>query len=78
MAEEGRRLKIPIGTDDFKELREVGFYFVDKTELISDITWIAARCSSSQDPDVSANPSISPCSMRSSISNTKETIGSKD
>ncbi len=26
--------KLPIGIDDFKELREEGFYYVDKTELI--------------------------------------------
>ncbi len=28
---------IPIGEEDFKELRQSGFYFVDKSELISDI-----------------------------------------
>ena len=28
---------IPIGVDDFGKLREGGFYYVDKTELISDI-----------------------------------------
>ena len=37
MAEEWKRLRIPKGRDDFKELREEGFYFVDKSELISDI-----------------------------------------
>ena len=36
--EEGmKRMKIPIGLDDFKEVRENGYYFVDKSELISDI-----------------------------------------
>ncbi len=37
MAEEWRRLGIPEGRDDFKELRDGGFYFIDKSELISDI-----------------------------------------
>ncbi len=30
-------LTIPIGVDDFKEVRGEGYYFVDKSELISDI-----------------------------------------
>ena len=34
---EGERLMIPIGVYDFDELREGGFYYVDKSELISDI-----------------------------------------
>ena len=29
--------KLPIGLSDFKELRERGYYFVDKTELIAEI-----------------------------------------
>ena len=37
MAEEWKRLRIPKGRDDFKELREDGYYFVDKSELISDL-----------------------------------------
>ena len=37
MAEDGKRLAIPTGVDDFKELRGDGYYFVDKSELISDI-----------------------------------------
>ena len=37
MAEEWRRMGIPEGRDDFKELRDKGFYYVDKSELISDI-----------------------------------------
>ncbi len=32
-----KTLMIPIGEEDFKELRQSGFYFVDKSELISDI-----------------------------------------
>ncbi len=36
--EEGmKRLKIPIGLDDFKEVREKKYYFADKSEPISDI-----------------------------------------
>ena len=42
MAENGERLAIPKGIDDFKEVRENGYYFVDKSELISDI--IESRC----------------------------------
>ncbi|MGN1045435.1 MAG: AAA family ATPase, partial [Candidatus Methanomethylophilaceae archaeon] len=36
---EGKGVKkwIPIGVDDFKEVRNEGYYFVDKSELISDI-----------------------------------------
>ena len=37
MAETGGRLAVPIGVDDFKEIRENGYYYVDKSELISDI-----------------------------------------
>ncbi len=37
MAEGEQKLKLPIGFDDFKEVRENGYYFVDKSELISDI-----------------------------------------
>lgn len=37
MAEGGERLAIPIGVKDFKEIRDDGYYFVDKSELISDI-----------------------------------------
>ena len=33
----GNRLAIPIGVDSFREIREDGYYFVDKSELISDI-----------------------------------------
>ncbi len=34
---ERKKLDIPKGVDDFKELRGDGYYFVDKSELISDI-----------------------------------------
>ena len=37
MAEGRKRLEILTGTSDFKELRDDGFYFVDKSELISDL-----------------------------------------
>ncbi len=37
MTGDEERLALPIGVDDFKEVRENGYYFVDKTELISDI-----------------------------------------
>ncbi len=37
MVEGGERLVIPIGVKDFKEIRDDGYYFVDKSELISDI-----------------------------------------
>ena len=30
-------LAIPSGVDDFREIREGGYYFVDKSELVSDI-----------------------------------------
>ena len=37
MAGETRFKAIPIGIDDFKEVRQGNYYFVDKSELISDI-----------------------------------------
>ena len=37
MKEEGRLLAIPSGVDDFREIREGRYYFVDKSELVSDI-----------------------------------------
>ncbi|WP_400209230.1 AAA family ATPase [Methanomethylophilus alvi] len=37
MKEEGRLLAIPGGVDDFRKIREGGYYFVDKSELVSDI-----------------------------------------
>ena len=37
MQGEAKRRAIPIGVDDFKKVREENYYFVDKSELISDI-----------------------------------------
>ena len=37
MQGEVKRRAIPIGVDDFKKVREENYYFVDKSELISDI-----------------------------------------
>ena len=37
MKGEGRLLAIPSGVDDFRKIREGGYYFVDKSELVSDI-----------------------------------------
>ncbi len=37
MKGEGRLLAIPSGVDDFREIREGEYYFVDKSELVSDI-----------------------------------------
>lgn len=31
------RLKLPVGIDDFKKIREAGFYYVDKTKLIEQL-----------------------------------------
>ena len=30
-------LKLPVGIDDFKKIREAGFYYVDKTKLIEQL-----------------------------------------
>lgn len=30
----GERIKLPVGIDDFKKLRQEKFYYVDKTALI--------------------------------------------
>ena len=32
-----RTLKLPVGIDDFKKIREAGFYYVDKTKLIEQL-----------------------------------------
>ena len=37
MQGKAKRRAIPIGVDDFKKVREENYYFVDKSELISDI-----------------------------------------
>lgn len=31
------RLKLPVGIENFEEIRKEGFYYVDKTKLIEDI-----------------------------------------
>ena len=33
----GNTLKLPVGIDDFKKLREAGFYYIDKTGLIQQL-----------------------------------------
>ena len=33
----GDKLKLPVGIDDFKKIREAGFYYVDKTKLIEQL-----------------------------------------
>ena len=33
----GSGLKLPVGIDDFKKLREAGFYYIDKTGLIQQL-----------------------------------------
>ena len=30
-------LKLPVGIEDFKEIRQQGFYYIDKTKLIERI-----------------------------------------
>ena len=30
-------VKLPIGIEDFEEIRTEGFYYVDKTEMITDL-----------------------------------------
>ena len=38
-------LKLPVGIDDFKKIREAGFYYVDKTKLIEQLLqgWAPGR-----------------------------------
>ena len=31
------KLKLPVGIENFEEIRTKGFYYVDKTELIRDL-----------------------------------------
>ena len=33
----GENVKLPIGIEDFKEIRTEGFYYVDKTALIEQL-----------------------------------------
>ena len=30
----GRKIKLPVGIEDFKEIRQEEFYYIDKTRLI--------------------------------------------
>lgn len=30
-------LKLPVGIDDFRKIRECGFYYVDKTKLVEQL-----------------------------------------
>jgi hypothetical protein len=30
-------VKLPVGIEDFREIREAGFYYVDKTKLIEQL-----------------------------------------
>ena len=30
-------LKLPVGIEDFAEIRQVGFYYIDKTKLIEQL-----------------------------------------
>lgn len=30
-------LKLPVGNEDFKEIRQQGFYYIDKTRLIEQL-----------------------------------------
>lgn len=32
-----RRLKLPVGIEDFQEIRKAGFYYIDKTRLIEQL-----------------------------------------
>ena len=36
MSDDEKKMPLPIGIDDFKKLRDGGYYYVDKTELIHD------------------------------------------
>ena len=33
----GTSLKLPVGIEDFQEIRRLGFYYVDKTQLIEQL-----------------------------------------
>ena len=37
MSDDEKKMPLPIGIDDFKKLRDGGYYYVDKTELIRDL-----------------------------------------
>lgn len=34
---DGNKLKLPVGIENFKEIRTEGFYYIDKTTLIADL-----------------------------------------
>ena len=31
------QLKLPVGIEDFREIRQLGFYYIDKTKLIEQL-----------------------------------------
>ena len=33
----GRKIKLPVGIEDFKEIRQEEFYYIDKTKLIEQL-----------------------------------------
>ena len=33
----GRKIKLPVGIEDFKEIRQEEFYYIDKTRLIEQL-----------------------------------------
>ena len=33
----GAALKLPVGIEDFREIRRAGFYYIDKTKLIEQL-----------------------------------------
>ena len=37
MGTAGRRKKLPVGIEDFEEIRTEGFYYVDKTAMIREL-----------------------------------------
>ena len=51
-------LKLPVGIDDFKKLREAGFYYVDKTKLIEQLLQSWGEVTLLPDRAVSAKHSI--------------------
>ena len=41
-----RKLKLPIGIDNFEKIRKENFYYVDKTKLIEQTSWTMGRSES--------------------------------
>ena len=33
----GRKIKLPVGIEDFKEIRQEEFYYIDKTKLLEQL-----------------------------------------